>query len=227
VKNNVRLSLAVVALLSFFALPAMGAVILSNLGNSDGNGNNDQIINGGNVSTRIRAAVGFTIGATEQSGQFLFTIRANNPNLRLVNDAFGSPEGSSLAFANPAPSTTVSGNALGYTLSYQGTLSANTVYWIVAAVESSTIAHSYTWVDRGTYTANGASFYQAQAEAFGGWNEIQGANLSLQIEVTPVPEPVHAGGIAAFLLGFCCLFPMLRQTRAAQRLRALLGARAS
>jgi hypothetical protein len=55
VKNNVRLSLAVVALLSFFALPAMGAVILSNLGNSDGNGNNDQIINGGNVSTRIRA----------------------------------------------------------------------------------------------------------------------------------------------------------------------------
>jgi len=174
--------------------PQTNVVILSNLGNPDGNGENDQIMNGGNAATRIRLAVGFTIGNTNQSGHFEFTIRANNPGafdelgLRLVNDNGGAPTGSSIAFISPAPSTTISGGGLGYTLAWDGTLSANTVYWLVASVESTLISHTYTWVDRGSYAGNGASFFQAQAEAFGGWNEIEGVNLSLGITLSP-PAP--------------------------------------
>ena len=172
---------------------AQAGVILSNLGNSDGDGENDLSFNGGNASTRSRGAVGFTIGNVDQSGQFVFTIRANNPGslnelgLRLVNDAGGTPTGSSIAFVSPATSTTIPGGGLGYTLSWNGTLAANTIYWLVASVESPTLSHAYSWVDRGSYTANGATFYQAQVDQFGGWNEIIGVNLSLSIDVTPVP----------------------------------------
>ena len=195
------------AVICTLVVPAKAAVILSNLGNPDGDGELDLTMNGGNVAQRIRGAVGFTIGATEQSGTFLFTVRANNPgaeiiSLRLVNDGGDTPTGSQIAVANPASSTTISGGGLGYTLSWDGTLAANTRYWIIAAVEG-TVVDSATWVDRGGYTANGATFFQAQSETGGGWNEIIGVNLSLGIDVTPVPEPAQTGAIAAlFLLAF-------------------------
>lgn len=186
------------------ASTANAALLLSNLGNADGDGEMDLTMNGGTASTRIRGAVGFTIGGTEQSGTFLFTVRINNPgaeviSLRLVNDGGDMPTGSQLAVANPSSSTTISGGGLGYTLSWDGTLAANTRYWIIAAVEG-TVADQATWVDRGSYTANGATFFQAQAETVGGWNEIVGVNLSLGIDVTPIPEPAQTGAIAALLL---------------------------
>ena len=166
-------------------------VLLSNLSNPDGDGEEDQSINGGNSSTLIRVAVGFTLGSSNQSGHFEFTIRANNPGalnelaLQLVEDNGGAPTGASIALASPAPSTTIAGGGLGYTLSWDGTLVADTVYWLMASVESPLVSHSYVWVDRGPYVANGANFFQAQAEAFGGWNEIEGVNLSLSIRREP------------------------------------------
>ena len=215
------------AALLAIASSANAVVILSNLGNGDGDGELDLTMNGGSASTRIRGAVGFTIGGTEQSGTFLFTVRLNNPSaevisLRLVNDSGGvtpTPTGSQIAVANPASSTTISGGGLGYTLSWDGTLAANTRYWVIAAVEG-TVGDSATWVDRGAYTANGASFFQAQTEAFGGWTENVGVNLSLGIDVTPVPEPAQTGAIAALFLVACSLAHTFRG-RAVSRLRKL------
>ena len=190
-----------VALLCF-ACPGRAAIIFDNLtGSLDG----DAL----SVDIDVKVALGFDIVTTE-TGDWSFSIRANYGGgsapgalvLQLVGDTGGNP--------NTSPVFSLSGGPAGgglYTFSGSGTLTTSTRYWLVAS-SAGGAGDFWDWIDRGPYTtqtgATLAGVRQDLGDGFG-WQSVSTAvhPLSLQINVTPVPEPAQTGAIAAlFLVGF-------------------------
>jgi len=171
--------------------------------------------------------LGFSLSSA-QSGNWTFTIRANSvpstgPDttalvLQLVNNSSGVPGSTTLFPLTLSPSSPSGGF---YTFTGSGSLSAST-YWLVASTASSSTF--FNWFDRGAYTESGAHFVGAKFDISdgSGWNSAADT-LSVQIDVSPVPESSHSGLFAAFFLVACGIGHTVRRTNAISKLRALFN----
>lgn len=187
------------AALFCFTCSSRAAIIFDNLtGSTDG----DAL----SVDFDVKVALGFDIVSTE-TGDWSFSIRANYGGgsapgalvLQLVGDTAGNP--------NTTPVISLSGGPVGgglYTFTGSGTLNASTRYWLVASSAGGT-GDFWDWIDRGPYTTQtGATLggvRQDLGDGFGWQSVITDVHpLSLQIDLTPVPEPAETGAIAALCL---------------------------
>ena len=98
-------------------------------------------------------------------------------------------------------------------------LSAATEYWVVSSSSDPDDLATFSYFNRGAYTESGATFNVngTLGSVDGGlmWGAT-GDNLSLQLDVTAVPEPATYGVIAAFFLFGAALLHSYRQRKRAQ-----------
>jgi hypothetical protein len=191
-------AVAIISLATFsFASVSKAAILLDNLGGARGDGLQ--------FDDLTRAALGFSISpAQAQDATWTFTIHVQHIGptptalaVQLVSDSGGEP-GTSTALSLTGGFVSDQGNFNIYTFSGSGPLSATT-YWLVAS--SSSASTAFEWVERGAYTSSGATFAGAAFDdgSPAGWTG-NAFNLSLQLGVTPVPEPAQTGAIAALFL---------------------------
>jgi hypothetical protein len=213
---------------------ARATLIFDNLNNTtDGDfGAGSADVSGGTpLVDASRWAVGFTIGGTDQSGSWTFTIQADNPFtspvvLTLVNNIAvqnNPSEVATFSLSSVTPVSSLPGGGSGYSATGSGTLTAGSTYWLVASAGSST-SDFYSWVERRTTATTGVPSYTGSASFFGvqndnaGWGSFGNLYPGLSVDVTPVPEPAHSGVIAALFLVACSVTQMVRRNRAASKL---------
>ncbi len=175
-----------------------------------------------------KVAIGFDI-ITPQDGSWTFTIRIFNPDPALVGLQLfvdntdvgainGHQPGASSPFSLGTPSSTPGGGVDRFTVAVSGSglLSAGK-YWLVGSTTSPT-PDQWDWFNgNSSYDVNGgspddATFYGVRLSTAGtSWNSSAANTLSLGIDVTPVPEPVHAALIAGLFLIVCSATHLIRR----------------
>ena len=196
-----------------FSFNASATLILGNLANTTDGANNPgsfDVSGGEPLADAVRGAIGFTIGGADQSGNWTFTIRAANPQsapviLTLVNNNGGLPsETSTFALSSASFVSSLPGGGSGYTVTGNGTLTANTTYWLVASAGDNFL-DVWSWVERRLPSGQnppytGSAAFAGFANDIGGWGPQGNFYPGVSIDVTPVPEPAHYGIFAALFL---------------------------